>query len=282
MSDIETLLRDASQRLRAAGVEDARRDARLLLQAATGTSLTDQIAYPERAVDAALAERFVSLVSLREARWPMAQVLGKREFWSLEFTVTADTLDPRPDSETLVQAVLEHTPDRTRPLRLVDFGTGTGCLLLALLHELPSAIGIGIDASPAALAVAQSNAENLRLADRARFQRGDWDAGLVPGFDVVISNPPYIPHGEIDGLQPEIARFEPRLALDGGLDGLDAYRRLLPAAHRLLAAGGLAAFEIGMGQGDSVVALGRAEGLDHLATVADLGAVERCVLFRKS
>jgi release factor glutamine methyltransferase len=282
VSDIETLLRDASQRLRAAGVEDARRDARLLLQAATATSLTDQIAHPERTIGPALAERFARLVSQRAARKPMAQILGKREFWSLEFAVTADTLDPRPDSETLVQAVLERISDRTRPQRLVDFGTGTGCLLLALLHELPAATGIGIDASPSALAVARGNAEHLGLAERARFEHGDWDAGLAPGFDVVVSNPPYVPRGEIDGLQPEVAQFEPRLALDGGVDGLDAYRCLLPAAHRLLSAGGWAAFEIGLGQSDSVIALGRAAGLDHLATAADLGGVERCVLFGKS
>ena len=212
----------------------------------------------------------------------MAHILGRREFWSLAFKVTADTLDPRPDSETLVQAVLDQVPDRSAALRLADFGTGTGCLLLALLHELPNATGVGVDVSAAALAVAAENADALGLAQRASFHRGNWDDGIDPGFDIVLSNPPYIPSGDIAGLQPEVASFEPRLALDGGSDGLDAYRRLGPAAMRLLVPGGLAAFEIGLGQGDSVRRIMAAAGLRHIATARDLGAVERCVLFRKS
>ena len=182
----------------------------------------------------------------------MAHILGQREFWSLAFKVTADTLDPRPDSETLVQAVLDQVPERSAPVRLVDFGTGTGCLLLSLLHELPNAVGLGVDASAAALAIAAENANALGLAQRTTFRRGHWDDGIEPGFDIVLSNPPYIPSGDIPGLQPEVASFEPRLALDGGADGLDAYRRLGPAAMRLLVSDGLAVLEIGIGQGDSV------------------------------
>jgi release factor glutamine methyltransferase len=195
--------------------------------------------------------------------------------------VTADTLDPRPDSETLVQAVLDQIPDRAAPLRLVDFGTGTGCLLLALLHELPKATGLGIDTSAAALAVAQENAHALGLGSRASFREGDWDEGLAPAFEILLSNPPYIPSGDIAALQPEVASFEPRLALDGGTDGLTAYRRLAPAAVRLLAEGGLAAFEVGSGQADSVIGIAQAARLRHIATASDLGAVPRCVLFRK-
>jgi release factor glutamine methyltransferase len=211
----------------------------------------------------------------------MAQILGQREFWSLPFRVTPDTLDPRPDSEALVQAVLSRVADRQAELRLVDFGTGTGCLLLSLLHELPNASGIGVDLSPAALAVARHNARALGLAGRARFLEADWDASLAGSFDIVVSNPPYIASEEIAALQPEVSRFEPRLALDGGPDGLTAYRRLLPAAARLLRAGGLAAFEIGFGQADSVTAIGRAAALRHLATELDLGSVPRVVLFQK-
>lgn len=281
MTDIDALLRDAGRRLAAAGIEEAPREARLLLQAASGLSPAALVAFPERGVDAAAMARFHHLLGRRERREPVAQILGVREFWSLRFRVTADTLDPRPDSETLVQAVLDRVPDRTAPLRLVDFGTGTGCLLLALLHELPGATGLGIDLSAAALGVAAQNARELGLDGRAIFQRNDWDDGILPAFDIVVSNPPYIESAAIADLQPEVARFEPRLALDGGADGLDAYRRLLPAAARLLRPGGLAAFEVGAGQADSVVAIGVAGGLRHLAVAPDLGRIPRVVLWQK-
>jgi release factor glutamine methyltransferase len=279
---IGALLGAAAARLAAAGIDGAVREARLLLQAAAGIPIATQIAFPERTLPADAAARFEQLLARRARREPMAQILGQREFWSLAFRVTADTLDPRPDSETLVQAVLDQVPDRATALRLVDFGTGTGCLLLSLLHELPNATGVGVDVSTAALAVAMENADVLGLAQRATFHRGDWDDGLDPGFDIVLANPPYIPSGDIPGLQLEVASFEPRLALDGGSDGLDAYRRIGPAAMRLLAPGGLAALEIGLEQADSVRKIMTAAGLRHIATARDLAAVERCVLFRKS
>jgi release factor glutamine methyltransferase len=275
------LLKDGALRLDHAGIDGAVREARLLLQAAAGIPIATQIAFPERAVADDAAATFDALLERRARREPMAHILGRREFWSLAFKVTADTLDPRPDSETLIQAVLDELPDRSAALRLVDFGTGTGCLLLSLLHELPNATGIGIDVSAAALAVAAENAGALGLAPRASFQRGDWDDGIAPGFDIVLSNPPYIPSGDLPGLQPEVASFEPRLALDGGSDGLDAYRRLGPATLRLLRPSGLAAFEVGIAQGDSVRRIMAATGLRHIATARDLAAVERCLLFRK-
>jgi release factor glutamine methyltransferase len=279
---IGNLLSAAAARLAAAGIDGAVREARLLLHAAADIPIATQIAFPERTPAADAATRFEQLVARRARREPMAHILGQREFWSLAFKVTADTLDPRPDSETLVQAVLDQMPDRSAPLRLVDFGTGTGCLLLALLHELPNAAGLGVDVSAAALAVAAGNADALGLSPRASFRCGTWGDGLEAGFDLVVSNPPYIPSGDIAALQPEVASFEPRLALDGGPDGLDAYRRLGPATVRLLAPGGLAAFEIGIGQVDSVRGIMAAAGLRHIATARDLAAVERCVLFRKS
>ncbi len=281
MTDIGAVLRDAGKRLAAAGVEDAPRDARLLLQAATGLSSAMLVGFPERALDQAALARFRDLLDRREKREPMAQILGRREFWSLSFRVTADTLDPRPDSETLVQAVLDRVPDRAATLRLVDFGTGSGCLLLALLHDLPNATGLGVDLSAAALAVAAENARSLGLDDRASFRQGNWADGMMPPFDIVISNPPYIVRDQIAGLQPEVARFEPRLALDGGIDGLDAYRALLPVSARLLRPGGLAAFEVGIDQSDSVAAIGSASGLRHIATARDLGGIARVVLWQK-
>jgi release factor glutamine methyltransferase len=279
---IDDLLKHAAARLAEAGIDGAAREARLLLQEAAGIPVASQIAFPERAIEAAALTRFKELAARRARREPMAHILGRREFWSLSFEVSADTLDPRPDSETLVEAVLEQVADRSAPLRLLDFGAGTGCLLLALLLELPSATGLGVDVSPTALAVARRNADALGLGARAAFRQGDWDEGIAPAFDIVLSNPPYIPSGEIDALQPEVAAFEPRLALDGGTDGLAAYRRLLPAAERLLTAGGLAAFEVGSGQADSVAAIGRNAGLRHIATATDLATVQRCVLFRKA
>jgi len=275
------LLKEAAARLAEAGIEGSLREARLLLQAAADIPVATQIAFPERTIEAAAAVRFRELAMRRAGREPMAHILGRRDFWSLTFKVTADTLDPRPDSETLVQAVLDHIPDRSAPLRLLDFGTGTGCLLLSLLHELSNATGLGIDASAAALAVAIENAQALGLAERASFRHGDWDDGIAPGFDIILSNPPYIPRGDLATLQPEVASFEPRLALDGGPDGLAAYRRLAPAAVRLLAAGGLLAVEVGSGQADSVVAIGQAARLRHIATASDLGSVPRCAVFRK-
>jgi len=277
---IGALLAEAASRLSDAGIEGAPREARLLLQEAAGVPLAMQVAFPERELETAALANVRALVARRAKREPMAHILGRREFWSLTFKVTPDTLDPRPDSEALVQAVLDRIEDRSAPLRLLDFGTGTGCLLLALLHELPNATGLGVDASAPALAVAGENARMLGLASRATFRSGDWDEGLVPPVDVVLSNPPYIRTGDIAALQPEVA-FEPRVALDGGSDGLAAYRRLVPAAARLLAPGGFAAFEIGLGQHDSVIALGRVAGLRHLATAPDLAAIPRCVLFEK-
>lgn len=275
------LLTDGAVRLAKAGIDGAAREVRLLLQAAAGIPIATQIAFPERTIEIAAAARFDVLLERRARREPMAHILGQREFWSLAFKVTADTLDPRPDSETLVQAVLDQLPDRSAALRLIDFGTGTGCLLLALLHELPNATGAGVDVSAAALAVATENANALGLAQRTSFHRSDWDDGLDSGFDIVLSNPPYIPSEDIAGLQPEIASYEPRLALDGGPDGLDAYRRLGPATARLLVPDGLAAFEIGIGQGESVRRIMAAAGLRHITTARDLAAVERSLLFRK-
>jgi release factor glutamine methyltransferase len=275
------LLKDGAARLAAAGIGGAMREVRLLLQAAAEIPVATQIAFPERSIPADAMTRFEALLQRRTRREPMAHILGRREFWSLAFKVTADTLDPRPDSETLVQAVLDQVPDRSAALRLIDFGAGTGCLLLALLHELPNATGVGVDTSEAALAVAIENARALGLTAHATFRRGDWDEGIEPAFDILLSNPPYIPSADIAALQPEVASFEPRLALDGGADGLDAYRRLAPAAARLLRPGGLAAFEIGIGQGDSARRIMASAGLRHIATARDLAAVERCLLFRK-
>jgi release factor glutamine methyltransferase len=189
-----------------------------------------------------------------------------------------DALDPRPDSETLVEAVLDRIADRSAPLKVLDLGSGTGCLLLALLTELPHSRGLGIDISPAAVALATRNAEALGLAGRARFERGDWASGVTGAWQVIVSNPPYIIEHVIADLVPEVERYDPRLALSGGADGLAAYRELMPQATRLLAPEGILALEIGAGQADQVEQLIQAAGLTCQARVRDLASLDRCIL----
>jgi len=182
--------------------------------------------------------------------------------------------------DALVQAALDLLPDRRAPLRLLDLGTGSGCLLLALLHELPVARGLGIDRSPEALAVAERNASALGLAERAQFALGNWAEGLSGSFDLIVSNPPYIPQDEIPGLMPEVSRHEPLMALDGGIDGLDCYRQMAPQIAARLAPGGWALLEVGLGQADSAAAILAAAGLEPAGVRADLGGRKRCVIFR--
>jgi release factor glutamine methyltransferase len=279
MSRIQVLLDQGALQLREAGIEGARAEARLLLEAASGIARARQIAWPESDVDQDAADRFTDYLGRRRAREPMSHILGRREFWSLPFIVTKDTLDPRPESEILVELVLAHAKGADRPLRILDLGSGTGCLLLALLSELANATGVGVDRSPGALEVARANAARLDLADRGEFRMGDWDAGIDPCWDIVVSNPPYVPTMDIDALEPEVMRFEPRVALDGGADGLEAYRRLMPAAARLLAPRGFAAFEFGAGQAGAIEAIGNESGLICVETRTDLAGRARAALF---
>lgn len=276
------LLREAAVRLAENGIEAPLREARLLLGAACGLGQAALIGWPERAIEPEAARRFHGLVDRRVAREPISRILGRREFWSLDFTVTPATLDPRPETETLVEAVLDHLPDRQSAWRVADFGTGTGCILLALLSELPNAWGIGIDRSAAACRIAAGNAQAVTLDRRAAFVVGDWAEAVGHGFDVVVANPPYIPSGAIAGLDPEVARYDPLAALDGGADGLDAYRRLLPHLAALLRSGGFVAVEIGIGQGGEVAGLGRASGLRVLETRPDLAGIARAVVMDKA
>lgn len=278
---IETALARATERLREAGVETARLDARLLLSAAAGCSVEQIVAWPEREVPDAAAEIFASFVSRRVAREPLAQILGKREFWSLSFATTRDTLTPRPDSETVIEAVLTHRTARDGALRILDLGTGTGCLLLALLSEYRRATGLGTDLSPAALRIAATNAAALGLADRARFVATRWDDGVEDSFDVIVSNPPYIPVGALAELAPEVRVYEPRLALDGGPDGLSAYRELAPRLHRRLRIGGLGVVEVGAGQAPDVERVFHAADLGVIGRSRDLAGVERCILIQR-
>jgi len=278
MSKVGETLNELVARLRQAGIDNPRLDSRLLLAAAMGVDKIWLFSHPEAEIGEPAGARLAELAARRCRREPMSQILGRREFWSLDFLVTGDTLTPRPDSETVIEAVLEQIADRQAPLSLLDLGTGSGCLLLALLSELPKAQGLGIDRSPAALAVAAENAKRMGLADRSRFLCSDWCAAVTGGFDVILCNPPYIASGEIEGLEPEVARFEPKHALDGGKDGLDDYRRLAPQIAAHLNPAGIAAFEIGAGQAPEVAALLAEQGLALRSVRRDLGGIERCVV----
>ena len=277
MTDLASAIDEVARLLAAAGIAEARREARLLAGEATGLDKAAIIAHPERELNPAESGRLAEFARRRQRREPISRILGWREFWSLRFALGPETLDPRPDSETLIAAALE-SADRTKPLSVLDLGTGSGCLLLALLSELPEARGLGIDLNAQTLAIAIANAESLGLSSRARFQRGDWASGLDERFDMVVCNPPYIPAGEIARLAPEVAEFDPLLALAGGTDGLDAYRRLSGDLARLLAPAGRAIVEIGAGQGASAGAVLASRGLRLLGQRADLSGTPRCLI----
>jgi release factor glutamine methyltransferase len=274
---IDALVRESAQTLAAAGIENPRLEARVIVGSASGASMETMVAHPERLVDETSVAFVHALVERRVAGAPMAYLIGSKEFWSLDFTVTAATLVPRPDSETLVAAALDFAADRAHPWRALDLGTGTGCLLLSFLSERPHAFGVAVDRSEEALAVAAANADSLGLAPRTGLVCADWAGPLGGSFDVVLANPPYIPRDEIPGLAIEVRDFEPESALDGGPDGLDSYRRILVDLPGLLAPGGMAFFEVGIGQAGDVEALIRAAGLVPAGIQRDLAGVERCV-----
>lgn len=271
-----------AERLAAAGIDDARSEAWLLLAAATGTDRAALIAGAIAELSAEQEDRLEALVRRREAREPIAYILGRKEFWSLEFEVDPAVLVPRPETETVVEAALDQVDDRTAALRILDLGTGSGCLLLALLSELPQATGVGVDQSPAALALARRNAARLGLAPRACFREGRWGESLDERFDVIVSNPPYVAEHEWWQLQPEIRQYEPKAALVAGPDGLEAYRELAPDCARLLAADGVLALEIGFDQADAVAAILAGHGLELIERRRDLAGIERCLVARHS
>ena len=274
-------LDEGTQDLTRAGVEAPRRDSMVLLEAA-GVPREKQIGDPGRLVERDGLAAYRTMVARRAKREPVSRILGRREFWSLSFAVTPDTLDPRPDSETLVEGALALTrtlwPDRDEPLSILDLGTGTGCLLLALLTELPQAIGIGTDISQETLRVARANAQALGLAHRAGFAVSDWGDGFKGPFNLILVNPPYIAESDIRRLEPEVAVYEPHKALAGGIDGLAAYRRIAPRLGSLMAPGGRALLEIGTGQAAEVTGLLTEKGLKIGGILRDLGGIERCII----
>lgn len=278
---VGAFLCQAGQVLRAASIESPRLEARLLLGHAMGATPEQLLRDPRQKVPPEAVARFGAALAARLAHVPMAHILGRQGFWTLDLAVSPATLIPRPDSEALVEAALEAFPDAAAPLRVLDLGTGTGCLLLAVLAERPAAFGIGVDREPEAAALAARNARENGLAGRAAFLAGDWDAALAGRFDLVLSNPPYIESAAITGLMPEVSRHEPGLALDGGADGLVAYRVLAQALPNLLAPGGVAVLELGQGQRAAVESLALQAGLGLLGCRKDLGGVDRALILAK-
>ncbi len=278
-------VRAAQQALSAAGVEDAGRDARLFIAAAAGVPTADIIGRPEQTLSAEAQARLGQMLERRSAREPVSRILGQREFYGRSFALSAATLDPRPDSETLIDAALGLAAEegwRNAPIRILDIGTGTGCLLLTLLAELPKATGLGTDLSDAALTTGRQNAQALGVADRAAFARHDMLDGIAGPFGLVISNPPYIASADIPALAPEVHRYDPRAALDGGPDGVDFYRRIANGLDGVL--GGWVLLELGMGQADAVALLLRQAFVKtrhaELRRYDDLNGHTRCVALR--
>ena len=279
MQKIATQLQQAREALVAVAGESAGLEARLLAAHAWGMTPEMLVREAETVGDAAA---FQTLLARRLRREPMAQILGMKPFWRDVFRVTADVLTPRADSETMIDLLLRLRADKAAALRLLDLGTGSGCLLLSALREYPHARGMGADQSDAALAVAQHNASALGLTERVDFVRSDWCSAVAGMYDVVLSNPPYIATADIASLDEDVRVYEPRGALDGGADGLDCYRAILSQVQPHLVAGGLLLFEVGMGQADDVAALGAAQGLQLLEITNDLAGIARVVAFQST
>ena len=281
---VETARRALAKKLHAAGIDSAELDARLLMGAALQLDLTGLITSISRRLATSETLALDGFARRRIAGEPVARILGWKEFWGLPLKLSASTLVPRPDTETVVEAALENArglaPDR--PLRIADIGTGSGAILLALLHELPHAFGIGTDISPGALRTARSNAIDLKLSSRAAFVACDYAAALSDAFDLVVSNPPYVRSSDIAGLATEVRDHDPRPALDGGADGLAAYRTLIPQAEALMRPGGALVVEAGRGQSSDIESLMTAAGLTvDCPPKPDLAGVPRAVSGRK-
>jgi len=284
MTTLGALHREARARLAEAGVENAALDARLLVEHFTGTSRMDAIADPAREIDGTAAAAVKAALGRRIAHEPMHRILGRREFWSLDLRLSPATLEPRPDTETLVDLCLPFLKERAaagRDCRILDLGTGTGAIALALLDAVPAAIATGVDISEEALAKAAGNARDLGLGGRFKALHSNWFEKVSGSYHVIASNPPYIPSQEIGNLQDEVRDFDPHRALDGGADGLDPYRVIAAEAAGFLETQGRVAVEIGHTQKNEVSGIFAAAGYVLTGTHRDLGGNDRVLVFER-
>lgn len=272
-------MRDAAARLNAAGIEHPLRDVRLLMAQAMSVEPVDVILRETDAVDPVMLTAFEALVQRRLAHEPVSRIRGWREFYGRRFIVTPDVLDPRPETELLVERGVKVLPHGGRAL---DLGVGSGCILLSVLAERADATGVGVDISPAALAVARRNAEALGVSDRVRFVEGSWDTAGDEAFDLVLSNPPYIPEAEMAGLALDVVNHDPHVALTPGPDGLAAYRAIIAHHAGRLAPDGWMGFEVGRGQAGDVAEMMSAAGLADVAVLDDLAGIGRAAFGRRS
>jgi release factor glutamine methyltransferase len=289
MRTVDAARRALIEKLQAAGLDSPQLDARLLIAHALGCDHTALLADGQRLLDSAEEATIAALAARRLAHEPIARIVGTKEFWSLDLRLDATTLVPRPDTEAVVEAALamvDRTGSRARSLRIADLGTGSGAILLALLSELRNAVGIGCDINSRAVVTARDNARRLSpqraLLDRTLFVVCDLTAALRGPFDLIVSNPPYIASSDIAALAPEVRLFDPRLALDGGADGLHFHRAIAAAVPPLLAPEGAAVVEVGIGQAEPVAALFAAAGLVPSPPRADLNGVARVVTAAKA
>src|ERR1700730_11860639 len=280
MATLGSLVAEAAAALTQAKVGEPRRRARRLVSSTLALSPADLLAHPERTVDERASDRVRVALARMLDREPLSRILGRREVWGMEFGLSPATLDPRPETTTVVTAVLRSIPDRGAALRFLDLGTGTGCILLALLSEFPAATGLGVDVAAGAALTARGNAAALGLARRAHFFVGDWAGSISRVFDVIISNPPYIASAALADLPREVALYDPRCALDGGPDGLGCYRSLAADIRRLMGPRSRFVCEVGLSQGSAGEGILRANGLSIERCECDLAGITRCVVAR--
>lgn len=276
MASIEQQLMKARMALAPVAKGNAALEARLLAAHAWDMSHEALVLYGQDTRDEAALD---ALVARRVEAEPVAQILGQKDFWKHTFFVSPDVLTPRPDSETMIETLLRLRPDTTARLRMLDLGTGSGCLILSALTEYTNATGLALDASPAALAIAAKNAAALNLGPRVEMRESNWCAATIECFDVVLSNPPYIPSHAVATLDADVRDYEPHSALDGGADGLDCYRSILQQLPQHVNPGALILFEVGLGQAADVAALGTAQGFTCIEIVNDLAGIARVVVF---
>ncbi|MDP1723696.1 MAG: peptide chain release factor N(5)-glutamine methyltransferase [Alphaproteobacteria bacterium] len=274
----KTIFEEGLTRLKDTSIQNPRLDCMLLFEKATQINRIDLICNPDQLISLEQSDYFISLIQRRTTYEPISHILGMREFWSLPFFVTKDTLDPRPDSETLINASIEQFADKQKMLKILDLGTGTGCLLISLLKEYPNAFGLGVDISYKTLQITQKNINYHNLSDKAYLLNTNWTEAINTTFDLIISNPPYIPLKDKDILQPDVRLFDPEKALYGGDDGLICYRQIAKIVKPFLAPKGRIILELGIHQKDDVVSIFQKNGFNYFKSQKDLQNIDRALI----